>query len=184
MALDTSINRFQLIHIFPDLNNDNNFHILSPDTPVYNCIAWAMGYDDRWVSPEYGAGYWWPAGVKRSMSSDSLIKAFEAEGFERANDNSPEEGYDKVVLYKQETTDNWTHAAKIVDANVEYSKFGEMWDGQHSHNVLCNTGKGYENQSYGIAYAYMRRKIQPINKELPKGNISVDIEKLKTLLGR
>ncbi len=58
MALDTPFNRQELIRAFPDLGADPNFHILSDTSDVYNCIAWAMGYEDRWVEPEIGAGLW------------------------------------------------------------------------------------------------------------------------------
>lgn len=188
MALDTSVNRSFLISVFPDLAKDDNFKILSECTPVYNCIAWAMGYNDRWVSPEFGVGYWWPDNVPRSMSPDALIEAFQSEGFEISDNSMVEEGYSKVVLYKNLAGDSWTHAARIVTDNVEYSKFGQSFDGQHSHSVLCKTSVGYEYQSYGNAYAYMKR---PNYKKklaiIPWGHISVNAEnvaQLKTLLGK
>lgn len=167
MALNTTKNRLELIKVFPDLQSDTNFQILSPTTPIYNCIAWAMGYTDRWVDISPIAGHWWPIGVSRSLSPDALIKAFEAVGFELSNNELPEDNYDKVVLYKKEHIEEWTHATKIISDDVEHSKFGAMWDGQHSHNVLCTTGIGYEQQSYGIAYAYMKRACVK-NRTLPK----------------
>lgn len=68
MALDTSINRTILANVFPDLAKDTNFKILSECTDVYNCIAWAMGYTDRWVDHFKGAGHWWPDGVDRNTN--------------------------------------------------------------------------------------------------------------------
>lgn len=139
MALDTPINRQALIKVFPDLKNDLNFTILSDVTYVYNCIAWAMGYTDRWVDPYVVPGHWWPAGVARNLLSETLIEAFKSEGFELTDNYYPEEGCYKVVLYKKKDADQWTHAARVVTSEIEYSKFGEAWDGQHSHDVLCNT---------------------------------------------
>lgn len=188
MALDTPVNRSFLISIFPDLANDNNFKVLSECTPVYNCIAWAMGYNDRWVSPIISAGYWWPDGALRSMAPNALIQAFQVEGFEISDNHLVEEGYSKVVLYKNLAGDQWTHAARIVTDTLEYSKFGQSFDGQHSHEVLCRTGAGYADQSYGKAYAYMKRldsKKEPIT--IPSGSISVNatnLAKLKALLGK
>ncbi len=182
MALNTPANRLELIRVFPNLKEDTNFQILSPQTPVYNCIAWAMGYTDRWVDPYIGPGCWWPDGVIRSYSSDALIKAFEAEGFELSDNELLEEGYAKVVLYKKHDDDLWTHASKLVSADVEYSKFGRSFDGQHSHNVLCTTSDGHEKESYGISYAIMKKKLTHGNQQTSYGTIGVNIALLQELL--
>lgn len=90
------------------------------------------------------------------------------------------------MLYKKESSEEWTHAARIVSDGIEHSKFGPAWDGQHSHNVLCKTGLGQEHQSYGVAYAYMRKLvICDKQKSDLKGSISVsasNLAKMKALL--
>ncbi len=181
MALDTPINRQLLINIFPDLAGDANFKILSEHTPIYNCIAWAMGYSDRWVDIYNSPGHWWPQGVERNMTPQALISAFEAEGFELSENCIPEEGYSKVVLYKNQITGEWTHAARIITSDVEHSKFGGLWDGQHSHDVLCNTTIDPQ-KSYGVAYAYMKKK-EDTTPPTPvfSANISIDKDKLAQL---
>lgn len=188
MALDSSINRTSLIAVFPDLANDKNFKILSEQTPVYNCIAWAMGYNDRWVDPNLYAGCWWPNGAMRSMAPEALIQAFQVEGFEISDNGLLEDGYSKVVLYKNLVGDQWTHAARIVADDIEHSKFGQSFDGQHSHAVLCRTGKGYSDQSYGTAFAYMKRlDSKKMSHAIPHGNISINpanLAKLRALLGK
>lgn len=187
MALDTSINRSILISVFPDLGSDVNFKILSERTHIYNCIAWAMGYCDRWVDPFFVPGHWWPRGVERNLKTESLINAFQAEGFELTDNESPEDGYSKVVLYKKENLDQWTHAARIITKDVEYSKFGNAWDGHHSHNVLYKTSKGQEELSYGIVYAYMKKRIGVASVSEESGKITVDLNnlaKLKAILGK
>lgn len=187
MALNTAINRQTLIQVYPDLRNDPNFYILSPRTPVYNCIAWAMGYTDRWVEPCTKPGYWWPDGATWGYTAEALIEAFEAEGFEHAQHSYPEEGFSKVILYKNETTGAWTHASKVISDEIEYSKFGQSWDGHHSHGVLCNTERGYELCSYGVPYAYMKRRIVTNERALLSGKVSIDIDlfkKLKAKLGK
>lgn len=187
MALNTTINRQKLIQIYPDLRNDSNFQILSPRTPVYNCIAWAMDYTDRWVEPCDGPGFWWPNGATRDYTAEALIEAFEAEGFELAQHLNPEEGFSKVILYKNEVTETWTHASKVISDDVKYSKFGQSWDGHHSHGVLCNTEQGYEDYSYGVPYAFMKRRIVTKEKTALSGNVSIDIDlfkKLKAKLGK
>lgn len=183
MDLNSSINRLGLIKIFPDLKDDVNFRILSDCTPIYNCIAWAMGYEDRWVDIEQKPGHWWPDGVQRDLNPESLIEAFKAEGFELTSDFMPEDEYLKVVLYKNKH-EEWTHAARIVSAEIEHSKFGAMWDGQHSHDVLDRVGEGC-SFTYGVAYAYMKRKIEMPPSLLPTGKITLNqkgLNELKKLL--
>lgn len=190
MALDSPVNRSRLADVFPDLADDANFKILSERTDVYNCIAWAMGYTDRWVDPYIGPGHWWPMGVARDAKPETLVAAFQAEGFEISEDSSLEEGYSKVVLYKKKGAEEWTHAARIVTSDIEYSKFGRAWDGQHSHDVLCRTSIGNELQSYGIAYAYMKRRNDYSKKTsavMRGGSISVNLKnlaKLRAALGK
>lgn len=184
MALDSSINRSALIDIFPDLAEDKNFKILSEVTPIYNCIAWAMGYTDRWVDPERLTGHWWPEGVPREATPETLVAAFKAEGFEQSENGLPEEGYNKVVLYKKENAEEWTHAAQVVSTDIEYSKFGQAWDGQHSHNVLRKTTIGRERLSYGIAYAYMKKRKDVAPVSSISGNITVNQSKLAELKAR
>ena len=173
MALDTPINRQQLINVFP-----------GERTPIYNCIAWAMGYTDRWVDPsivDNTPWLWWPHGAERSYRPEALISAFEAEGFEISDNSKVEEGYSKVVLYKNQITGEWTHAARIITSDVEHSKFGGLWDGQHSHDVLCNTTIDPQ-KSYGVAYAYMKKK-EDTTPPTPvfSANISIDNDKLAQL---
>lgn len=187
MALNTSVNRSFLISVFPDLAGDTNFKILSDRTQEYNCIAWAMGYDDRWVDPYLVPGHWWPMGVERNLATESLIKAFQSEGFELSDNDMEEDGYAKVVLYKKENINEWTHAARIVSDEVEYSKFGNAWDGHHSHNVLCKTSKGQESLSYGVAYAYMRKRVDILPSKNISGKMTVDLNnlaKLRAMLGK
>lgn len=185
MALDSPGNRLRLIAVFPDLESDKNFKILSECNNVYNCIAWAMGYDDRWVAPFRKPGFWWPKGAQFDMSPAALVQAFIVEGFELCDSDAIEDGYSKVVLYKNPTLNEWTHAARVIACGIEYSKFGGAWDGLHSHNVLCRTGLGYESQSYGVAYAYMRRK-GPADgaTKVPNGNISINLANLSKLRAR
>ena len=187
MALDTPINRHALISVFPDLAGDNNFRILSDVDPQYNCIAWAMGYTDRWVDIDTDLyGHWWPDGVTKSMSPEALVEAFEAEGFEPTNNAKLEKGYSKVVLYCNESTGEWTHAARIITDHIEHSKFGQAWDGEHSHDVLQNTSARQESQSYGSAYAYMRRKSAAPAHNVTEGKMTVNLDnlcKIKAKLG-
>jgi hypothetical protein len=174
MDLNSEINRSSLISAFKELSSDKNFKILSEETPVYNCIAWAMGYTDRWVEPNDDfPGVWWPFGAEHGMSPGDLITAFEAEGFVQTDDILFEPDCDKVVLYHSHG--EWTHAARIVSENVEHSKFGMSWDGTHSHNVFAKT-------PYGTPFAYMKRAKAHCKTTITPGTIEVDTALLHKLL--
>lgn len=153
MYLNIKENRDCLICAFPKLGEDPNFIVNSPTTSIYNCIAFAMRLQDRWVAPSISCpGYWWPPIPECSMKKNSLVKAFEYVGFEVCDSCLMESGYDKVVLFCDDN-DNWTHVARIVADGIEHSKFGKGWDAFHSGNNI------FIGSSYGHEYAYMKRKI-------------------------
>lgn len=153
MDFNTKTNRDILIKEFPKLKNDSHFVVNSPITAVYNCIAFAMGLQDRWVDNNILCpGHWWPPISDCSMKKEALIKAFEYLKFQLCEDASIEEGYDKVVLFC-DNADNWTHAARIIGDGIEHSKFGQGWDAFYSGNGI------FAGSCYGQEYAYMKRAV-------------------------
>ncbi len=142
---------------------DGNFRITSQQTWVYNCIAFAMGYQNIWIAAGHPKGRnwyaWWPddINVPRNGDPSSLVAAFQYMGFEVCEDDMPEEGYDKVVLYKKYNTKLkqivWTHAAKVVGTHELHSKLGASFDVHH------RDGDIFSESDYGDEYAYMRRPI-------------------------
>lgn len=167
MAFNTPENRQVLIKSHPSLEHDPYFYISSDKTLEYNCIAWAMGFNDRWVDhlPDYDKAVkkWWPNGVKRGFHPNCLVKAFEAVGFELCNGDKYEEGYEKIVIYCLRPfiipqfgicePIAWTHAAKVLTENTYHSKMGDKFDIYHS------SGNIFVGSSYGEIYTYMRRSI-------------------------
>lgn len=169
MDLNTPENRQILINIFPKLGADVSFEIKSEPTQSYNCIAWAMGFDDRWIDPgpdnNIARKKWWPEGVARDFKPDTLIAAFEALGFERSDDGLEEDGYDKVALYKvsplinpftmQKIADEgWSHAARVLSANLYHSKIGESFDIHH------RSGDVFKGPLYGEVFQFMKRRTE------------------------
>jgi hypothetical protein len=135
-----------------------------------------MQFTDRFVTIFDGPRNWWPEGVEKTMSPDALIEAFKAVGFTLCDNRDLEESFDKVVLYKNEVKNEWTHAARIISETTEHSKFGESFDGTHSHGVFCGT-------IYGIPYAFMKRsKSFTIKEKSLTGNIETNLELLRRLL--
>lgn len=165
MDLNTQENRDSLIGHFSALRSDKSFEVHSPQDCGYNCIAWAMGFDDRWVdyilnSPKK----WWPKGVDNDYRPESLVKAFEAVGFEMCNDDTVEEGYDKVALYKASpfydplsrkiVKEGWSHAARVLTSGQYHSKVGESFDIYH------RSGDVFDGTSYGNIFQFMRRPVE------------------------
>ena len=185
MDLNSGDNRKELIKSFPNLATDPNFTINSPQTIGYNCIAWAMGFNGRWVQSVNTAGLtidlkyvWWPPEVPQSQKPDALIEAFKKLGFELYNSWEYDNRYDIAVLYAN--NGEWTHASRLIGTNLEHSKFGESWDAIHSSGV-------FHGSMYGDAYAIMRRP-RGLKKEyldkypLKLGTITVNNTRLTELL--
>lgn len=112
------------------LNNDGNFVLTSRCTYQYNCIAFAMGMQDRWVDDANLPWHWWPP-VNKGRNISDLEVAFRYFGFEECGmDDSMEAEYDKIALYQN--ANGWTHAARVVGEGIYHSKFGASYDGTHS----------------------------------------------------
>lgn len=146
------MSRAEIFKAFPRLRN-SRFLITSPDTPFYNCIAWAAGDSSRWWWPTPRGGYW-PQGAPRTLTLDSFVAAFASIGYERCEDGSAEAGFEKVAIY----TDAHgvpTHAARQSESGLSWlSKLGAMEDIQHSLF-------GLEGSAYGTVAAYLRRAKAP-----------------------
>ena len=131
------------------LENDGNFHLWSPCSYYYNCIAFAMGMDDRWVDIAHLPWHWWPP-VSKGNGEQDLVEAFRYFGFESCGmDDTLDRAYDKVALYQKDN--HWTHAARVVGDGVYHSKFGASFDGTHSRGDVLE-------KQYGEPFVIMRRR--------------------------
>ena len=120
----------------------------SPDTPQYNCIAWAMGDASRWWWPH--SHYYWPPRCRLDNSVDAFIEMFVAMGFDECPDATVEAGYEKVALYALH--DAPTHAARQLPNGEWTSKIGRYIDMRH-------TLRGLEGPTYGRVVRYFRRRV-------------------------
>lgn len=152
MDYNTNCARESLTHAdaFGDkLKRDSNFCLKSPATYQYNCIAFAMGMQDRWVDTGNLPWHWWPPAVEKGMTVAHLVKAFQYFGFEDCGmDESMDEKYDKIAIYQN--NECWTHAARIVADGIYHSKFGASYDGIHSCGDVLQA-------QYGTVVIVMRR---------------------------
>lgn len=146
-----------IIASFPGLAKDALFEITSPNTPNYNCLAWAVFYNDRWMQPSPpphldGVVYWWPEGAKKGSSIECLKDAYKQLGYTICNDYNHEEGIRKIALYA-DSEGHWTHAARERRSGCWTSKLGKFNDIQHGNPYTI------EGETYGKVYCIMEKKI-------------------------
>lgn len=149
-----------LLGLFPGLQTDPHFDVISEWNQNYNCIAWAMRLTDRWVDVTETAGHWWPiyiTGTKYDISPQALIDAFSAMKFMPCSSGSVEKKYDKVALYMNPYYGNWTHAARLTDASACNSKIGKTWGIFHGGEKDRMLNDRDPVNTYGVIYAYMKR---------------------------
>lgn len=103
-----------------------NHRVTSPAALEYNCIAWSVGDTRRWWQP----GVFWPV---ESLANDfgvgALIKAFESLGYEAAEGEAIEPGFEKVALYG--SAQFYTHASRQLPDGRWTSKLGRAEDIEH-----------------------------------------------------
>lgn len=148
-----------IIKYFPNLKNDSQFKISSPETPDYNCIAWAFHqYNDVWMQPPdpliplLDGVTWWPDGATPSMDVSSLEEAFQFGSFVRCDSWEHENGFIKVALYYKSDTNEWTHASRE-------SRSGKFWMSklEPSHDIYHGTPFTIEGECYGQVYCFMKK---------------------------
>lgn len=142
---------------FPGLASDVNFKVTSPETPDYNCIAWACNYSDRWMQPPLctepplDSVVYWPPKAKQGMDIDCLIDAFKTKGYELCTNWEHEKGFQKVALYVKKDSKRWTHASRELRNGFWTSKLGP------SHDIQHGTPYTIEGNAYGVVYCIMKR---------------------------
>lgn len=136
----------RLFKNFPSLEATGG-RLTSPQTPVYNCIAWAAGDQSRWWWPNPG-GYW-PPSAPTSIELTSFIQAFATVGYERCADGVVEIGFEKIAIYCIDGKP--THASRQLPSGAWTSKLGRDVDIEHQ------AVEGLCGPAYGVVAAFMRR---------------------------
>ena len=147
MAIGTFRDIRKIRKLFPNLNPSKAFEITSPETPDYNCIAWAANDVTRWWEPTR----YWPPGVPRQYTESAYIGAFESLRYKKCESSEIEPGYEKVVLFLKDGRPK--HMARQLEDGRWASKLGGLWDIEHISVAGLN---GIE---YGEALIFMRRAI-------------------------
>ncbi len=136
---------------FPRLSK-KNCRFTSPESPQYNCIAWAAGVDDIWWEPDQGYMYFWPLSAERTYTLSAYVQAFGTKGFLPCNSAKIEAGVQKVALYAKNNFPK--HAAKQLPDGWWASKLGRDVDIEHTL-VALNGGV------YGDVVIFLKKPVVP-----------------------
>lgn len=146
-----------IINWFPSLLQDPAFRITSPDTRDYNCIAWALGYKNKWIWPMEKAlreeDMLWSNDIEISERTEVFLQFFLSHGYRlRDNDDNDDNvnGCDIIALY--ELDGKVTHAARQLKNGLWTSKLGPWHDIQHS------TPHSLEGDIYGKVKYILKKK--------------------------
>ncbi|MFO0969062.1 MAG: hypothetical protein U0793_26205 [Gemmataceae bacterium] len=122
--------------IFPGLR-DTVFHVTSPATGDYNCIAWAVGETTRWWWPDADTdndALYWPAGVELETTLAAFATAFSGRGYSSGTSEAFEPGVEKIALFAKDGIP--THAARQLPNGRWTSKLGRAEDVEHDLHAL------------------------------------------------
>lgn len=143
--------------MFPNLVTDAAFRITSPHDYGYNCFAWAAGEDGRRWDPVLEiaptrAGVYWPADVPVLPSRSAFVAAFATIGYEVCAGPELEDGFEKVVLYENESGEP-VHASRQLPGGEWTSKLGNANDIEHG------VPEGLAAPLCGTPAVYLRRAL-------------------------
>ena len=138
---------------FPGLKK-SPFFLTSPESPHYNCIAWAAGDSQNvwWPHPPPLVSYW-PPGVARTQDLQTFIAAFATLGYAVCADGTLDAGFEKVALFA-DAQGKPTHAAKQLPNGRWSSKLGLLEDIDH---ILYSL----EGAQYGKVVQYLIEAEKP-----------------------
>lgn len=150
-----SLEKKLLINYFPHLKDDDLFEVTSPQTRDYNCISWAMNVSNRWTWPPMSNAIieddeYWPDDIENTVSLVAFIRLFAKEGFIVCENDSYEDGYEKIALYSK--GGYCTHAARQLPNGNWTSKLGPLND------IIHRNLKSLEGEFYGRVACCMKRK--------------------------
>jgi hypothetical protein len=116
---------------FPALRGGVGYRDTSDETPVYNCLSWALGIDWTRYDPEPRvAGYYWFPGLQRKWDEETLRILFEKHDYSLADNTDLEIGFEKVVFYSDENGVP-AHFARQLPNGKWTSKIGAYNDIEH-----------------------------------------------------
>lgn len=124
----------------------------SSATFEYNCLAWALGANWAFFSPESKhLGYYWPPGVPREWNLRNIRKIFNLHGYhDETNSRILETGFEKVAFYVDNEGEP-SHFARQLESGKWTSKLGDLIDIEHD-DLEC-----LECEDYGEVSLILKR---------------------------
>ena len=143
---------------YPNLSDDKHC-VTSGSSRSYNCIAYAVGVEDRrWEPSDDPTEAFWPADVSREDSLDSYISLFTSLGYEHCSDGHLDPGFEKVAIYT-DSSGMFTHVAKQEPDGQWISKMGDLEDIKHSSPEVV------EGRWNGVVNQFLRRNVADTSSE-------------------
>lgn len=134
------------------LLGNNNYKITSYKNKLYNCIAWAASENFRkWWPDKKNQQVYWPLEAPLETTIKAFIAAFETRGYKCCDDDSFEDGYEKVALFALNGIP--THAARQLRNGKWTSKLGDEEDIEHFLRDV-------ETPFYGTVVQFLKRPNQ------------------------
>ena len=128
------------------------YAVTSPASKRYNCVAWAVGDDQRWWEPSEDNDHYWPPGVPREYTYQNYLQALATQGFAPCADAEQEAGFEKIAIYAN-ARGELTHIARQLPDGRWTSKLGEWEDIEHA------TLAALDGHFFGTAKRFLRRRL-------------------------
>lgn len=136
---------------FPGLHG-TRYDVVSPQTPNYNCIAWAASEDHRWWWPDAFGIYFWPQGIPRASTVEAFVAAFVALGYELCANANHEDGFEKAAIFAG-ADGSVTHMSRERPDGTWTSKLGTSYD------IIHMTVTDVEGVRYGTFNCALRKPL-------------------------
>ena len=118
-------------------------------TPMYNCIAWAVGESHRSWWPNSEPDGYWPPGIPAKTTVYAFLTLFRSRGYTSCANGDHETTFEKVAIYALDNVVK--HAARQLPNGDWTSKIGNSVDIEHS------TLRTLEGPFYGTVVRYLKR---------------------------
>ena len=133
---------------FPRLKS-LGYRITSPESNLYNCVAWAVPDSERWWWPDPMQLSYWPSAAPREETMEAFIEAFHTLGYTPCSHGASEPGFEKIALFV-DSVGKPAHAARQLPSGKWTSKLGAGPDIEH-------TLEGLAASPYGTVAQFLKR---------------------------
>jgi hypothetical protein len=120
----------------------------------YNCYAFAAGDDTQRWEPDPAEQYYWPIAL-RAYTVPAFTQAYQTRHYEVCADGLREHGYEKIVIYADDSG-IVRHAARQISDGRWLSKLGYVED------IIHETPQSLASPTYGQPVCYMKRLKLPL----------------------